>query len=384
MQLSLRAFLREPRVADAPGPLPRDWVLAAAMMVTTVLEVVLRDDLAWPAVSLLIGWVAAVLLPWRRVRPVLAVGLTFGMIIAFDIMIFAVDRGTTNLWSAASVLLMLFALFRWGSGADVLRALPFIIGAYLAGTITDYTGPSDVIGGFIVLGLTAESAVLVRSFVESRAQQITEAKLRERQVLARELHDTVAHHVSAIAIQAQAGRFLAGQDSLQGATDALEVIEEEAARALDEMRSMITTLREEDAEVEMMPQRGLRAVEELAMPPSLDTPRVEVELVGDLERLPSSVQAAAYRLAQESITNAVRHARNATRVDVRITGSRDDVRVTVVDDGEQVRAERNGGGGFGLVGMAERASLLGGTVEAGPRPGRGWKVDAVLPRRVAT
>ena len=82
-----------------------------------------------------------------------------------------------------------------------------------------------------------------------------EAKLRERQVLARELHDTVAHHVSAIAIQAQAGRFLAGQDSLQGATDALEVIEEEAARALDEMRSMITTLREEDAEVEMMPQR---------------------------------------------------------------------------------------------------------------------------------
>jgi signal transduction histidine kinase len=383
MHLSLRALLGEPRIENAPERLPRDWLLTTVIVTTTVLEIVLRDDLAWPAVSLIIGWTAALLMPWRRTKPLLAVGLTFGMIIAFDIVIFAVERGTANLWSAAPVLLILFSLFRWGSGHDMARALPFVLGAFTAGIVTDYTGLSDMIGGIVILVIVAESGLLVRGFITNQGQQITETKLRERQILARELHDTVAHHVSAIAIQAQAGQFLARQENLEGATNALEVIEEEAARALDEMRSMISTLREEDADVEMMPQKGIASISDLAMASSLDTPRVEVELAGDLDRLPASVQAAAYRLAQESVTNAVRHARNATLVDVRVDGGRDDVRVTVIDDGEPVRIERPATG-FGLVGMKERASLLGGSVEAGPQSGRGWKVDAVLPRRVST
>lgn len=265
----------------------------------------------------------------------------------------------------------------------MVKALPFIAAAFVAGNITDGDGLSGLIGGFIILAVTAESGLLLRSAVDSRSQLITEAKLRERQTLARELHDAVAHHVSAIAIQAQAGQFLAGQGSLEGASDALETIEEEAARALDEMRSMIATLRDEDADIEMVPQRGISAIEELAMAASPDTPRVEVSLDGDLDRVSPSVNAAAYRLAQESITNAVRHARNATQVDVRVTGSEGDVRVTVTDDGDPVRGERNGAG-FGLVGMAERAALLGGSVTAGPGPTQGWIVDAVLPRRSPT
>jgi signal transduction histidine kinase len=106
--------------------------------------------------------------------------------------------------------------------------------------------------------------------------------------------------------------------------------------------------------------------------------RVDVALAGDLENLPPAVAAAIYRIAQESITNATRHARDATRIEVRVTGDRDAVRLTVRDDGGVVVA--NGAGGYGLAGMAERATLLGGTLVAGPAPGRGWSVDAVVPR----
>jgi signal transduction histidine kinase len=107
---------------------------------------------------------------------------------------------------------------------------------------------------------------------------------------------------------------------------------------------------------------------------------VDVELVGDLEGLRPMVGAAVYRIAQESITNAVRHARDATRVDVRVIGEPDCVLVTVIDDGEPGAASPPG---YGLTGMSERAALLGGRLEAGPNAGRGWVVTATLPRNGA-
>ena len=108
--------------------------------------------------------------------------------------------------------------------------------------------------------------------------------------------------------------------------------------------------------------------------------RVELELSGDLDDLRPAVGVAVYRLAQESITNALRHARHASRIDVRVEGDDDCVRLTVVDDGEiQART----GTGYGLVGMSERAALLGGTLAAGPGTDRGWTVAAVLPREGA-
>ena len=100
---------------------------------------------------------------------------------------------------------------------------------------------------------------------------------------------------------------------------------------------------------------------------------------GDVDDLRPSIGAAVYRLAQESITNAVRHARHATRIDVRVVGDADSVRLTVVDDGDPTSAARSAWG-YGIVGMTERAALLGGTLEAGPGPGSGWTVSAVLPR----
>ena len=101
---------------------------------------------------------------------------------------------------------------------------------------------------------------------------------------------------------------------------------------------------------------------------------------GDLDRIAPSLGAALYRIAQESVTNAMRHARHATRVDVEIVGDEESVRMTVRDDGET--SALRGPDGYGLIGMTERAALLGGRLVAGPGETRGWLVDVVLPRTV--
>ena len=128
-------------------------------------------------------------------------------------------------------------------------------------------------------------------------------------MLARELHDTVAHHVSAIAIHAQAGRALAAT-SPASSVEALEVIEAEASRTLAEMRAMVRVLRNQEP-AEFAPQPGVADIDRLADAGRVG-PHVEVVLSGDLAGLPSPVDTALYRMAQESVTNALRHARAAT------------------------------------------------------------------------
>jgi signal transduction histidine kinase len=110
-------------------------------------------------------------------------------------------------------------------------------------------------------------------------------------------------------------------------------------------------------------------------------PVVDVEVPGDLDELPLQVDAAVYRLAQEALTNALRHARNASRVEIRVVEAAGRLRLRVTDDG-QIDPVRPPSHGFGLLGMTERVQLLGGTLRAGPAPGRGWTVDAELPTKV--
>lgn len=105
-----------------------------------------------------------------------------------------------------------------------------------------------------------------------------------------------------------------------------------------------------------------------------------MEVSGDVVGVPPAVGAAIYRLVQESVTNARRHARHATRIEVRVTADDSSVRLRVSDDGDTGLLHPAGSPGYGLIGMIERAHLLGGTCEAGPDPGRGWTVTAVLPR----
>jgi signal transduction histidine kinase len=169
-----------------------------------------------------------------------------------------------------------------------------------------------------------------------------------------------------------------GASDPSAALDALVVIEEEASRTLAEMRAMVGALRHGE-EPDLSPPRGVADIERLTTRNG-DRPQVDVELSGDLEGLRPSVDAAIYRLAQESITNALRHARHATRIRVTVHGEDDRVRLTVGDDGDPGPFDPRSTSGFGLIGMAERAKLLGGTLDAGPNRNRGWTVQAVLPR----
>lgn len=374
---ALRSFWAEPRVPHPPARVWRDWALLVVLVPATILEGVLREDVAWRAVALGLGVAVVVLLLWRRTSPLLVVATAFGALVAVGVAAFFGADEPVGLYTSACVLLFPYSLFRWGSGRDAAIGLSIILVAGGVGVAGDFTGVVDALGGGVFLLSPAALGASVRYRAGSRLRETDQVKLREREQLARELHDTVAHHVSAIAIRAQAGRVLAASQP-NAAVEALEVIEEEASRTLAEMRTMVCALRQGE-EPDLAPQRGVADIERLAGRVG-DGPCVDVELSGPLGALRPSVEAAIYRLAQESITNAIRHARHATRVDVRVAGDDESVRLTVRDDGDRSPFGATPLPGYGLVGMTERATLLGGTLEAGPSPDSGWTVNAVLPR----
>jgi signal transduction histidine kinase len=124
--------------------------------------------------------------------------------------------------------------------------------------------------------------------------------------------------------------------------------------------------------------RGFGDIQDLATPEGAPGPRVQVEMRGELDDLRPGVQAALFRVAQEAVTNVKLHAASATRACVRISGEGDTVSLSVTDDGEPILGAR--ASGYGITGMEERVTLLGGTFEAGPGRERGWTVRATIPR----
>jgi signal transduction histidine kinase len=376
MPSAVRSLYAEPRAPGAPARVWRDWVLVAVLVPLAVLELVLRDDVPWPPVAFASCLLTIAALLVRRTRPFAAVAVAFGSFVVADVAALIAGGELVGLDTATSALILGYSLSRWGSGRELVHGVGFMLTAGVLATVVDSTGVVDALAGGMVLFFPLVLGATVRYRAGERGREIDQVKLRERQLLARELHDTVAHHVSAIAIQAQAGRAVAPARP-EAALRALEVIEEAASRTLEEMRGMVAVLRDGD-EAELTPQRGVADIERLARGAD-HGPRIAVELAGDLGALRPSLGAAVYRLAQESITNATQHARHATRIDVRVTGDDDCVRLTVHDDGEGASGGA-GTSGYGLIGMRERAELLGGTLDAGPDLGRGWTVSAVLPR----
>jgi signal transduction histidine kinase len=374
-----RSYWAEPRAADPPGPLRRDWVLVAVLVVAATVETFARDDLAWNGVSLAVTIGVALLLPWRRVHPLLVVALAFGTVSAVESASLVRGVEWEGLTTTVFLLVLPYALARWASGREVgagllILSVPLVLTAVAGDPI------GDLVGGAVVLLLACAVGFAVRYADELRAEEIAGLRSREREELARELHDTVAHHVSAIAVRAQAGQVVAATQP-EAAAEALSVIEEEAARALEEMRSMVGTLREGEG-ADLRPQQGVHDLRRLEGNGGGAGPRVVVTI--EVDGLRPSVDAACFRLAQEAVTNALRHARQASEVLVRVDGDDDHVRVTVVDDGRGSATPTASTPGFGLVGMAERAKLLGGTFDAGPGPGGGWTVAATFPRRAPT
>lgn len=372
----LRSLWNEPAAPNPPRRVWRDWLLVGLLVPLAVVEFLFRDDLIWAPVALLLAVGLAPTLLWRRTRPLLVMVIAFGILMVLNVSALVASVGSVGMYSSVYVLLLLYALLRWGSGPAIAIGSVLAVATAAVGIWATYTSVGDTVAAVIFFTFPAVLGALVRYWSTSRSREVDQVKLREREQLARELHDTVAHHVSAIAIQAQAGRVLA-ESRPDAAVDALRVIEAEASRALAEMRAMVRALRDSD-ETDLAPQRGVGDIPLLAGTVS-DVPRVEVSMDGELDDLSPSVAAAIYRLAQESITNAVRHARHATRIDVRVRGDHECVRLTVVDDGDPTSFGRTAWG-YGLIGMTERATLLGGTLAAGPGADRGWTVSAMLPR----
>ena len=352
-------------------------MLVGALMVTALLEGVFRDDVAWrPLVTVEAIALAPVLL-WRRTKPLACVVVVFGTALVLGLASLAVGVPAGGLVTMIYVLVLVYALVRWGSGREIVIGLSVVLLTAVVSTVADYRGPAEVIGGFAILLAAAAGGAAFRYRAESWRRALDQIRNQERVGLARELHDVVAHHVSAIAVQAQAGRTMAGQRP-EAALEALSVIEAEASRTLKEMRAMVAVLRD-GAQVDYAPQPGIADLVSLARGDQV--PVVDVELSGDLRRLPVQVDAAVYRLAQEALTNALRHAHQASRVEIRVDEGAGRLRLRVTDDG-QIDPARRTSHGYGLLGMRERTQLLGGTLRAGPAPEGGWAVDAELPTEV--
>nr|WP_237534503.1 histidine kinase [Streptomyces sp. SID3343] len=351
-------------------------MLLAAGLGGVVLEATLRENVVWrPVAVVFVVWLCLLSL-WRRTRPLAMVTLAFGSVILLQLAsLVAALREPVGPNTAAVVLVLVYALPRWGSGREIVLGSAVILTAFALCAVTDETPAVEQVGGFVFLLLPGLIGAAVRFRVAGRERRSEQLRSREREQLARELHDTVAHHVSAIVIRAQAGRVLAGTDP-SAAVEALEGVEEEGARTLEEMRAMVTALRNRGAGAELAPPAGVADLERLVRNPG-GRLRVDLGLDGELDTLPPALDAAVYRIVQESVTNAMRHAVNATEVVVRVTAERRTVRVSVRDNGHRTGRGR---AGYGLAGLRERAALLGGKLQAGPGTEQGWQVEAELPR----
>ncbi|MFJ3385423.1 MULTISPECIES: sensor histidine kinase [unclassified Curtobacterium] len=244
---------------------------------------------------------------------------------------------------------------------------------------------------------TAELAV-------ERERNAVQAVALERVRIARELHDVVAHHVSLMGVQAGAARRVLERDPALAASS-LGVVEDSARTAVEELRKMLGTLREDDREddrdadrdtdrdadgrrVDAPSTEGLARIAELAAAATAAGRRAEYTVVGDERPVPPTVATVAFRIAQEAVTNVLKHAGPDARADLRLRYLPDAVEVEVTDTGVGSRAsrpssgdgtDRSRDGGLGHVGMRERVAAVGGRIEIGPRARGGYLVRAWLP-----
>ncbi|WP_369240155.1 sensor histidine kinase [Streptomyces sp. R21] len=263
--------------------------------------------------------------------------------------------------------------------AGALLVLPVRGDAMLS---SDVTGLEMI--GLLLVGLVAGLAGYLRSMDYRRTVAVSETRRSERLAIAADLHDFVAHHVTGILVQTQVARMMAdtGSDELD---PVLAGIERAATEALASMRRTVGVLRNTGPETaDRRPVGDLAGIADLL--DGFAIPGQQAILRRDpavSDGLPHEVQAAAFRVVQEALTNIRRHAADATHIEVRLRDDIGRLAVTVADDGlggTQLPVAAHGGG-FGLVGLKERVTALGGELNAGPRVGAGWEVRAVFPAR---
>jgi signal transduction histidine kinase len=226
-------------------------------------------------------------------------------------------------------------------------------------------------------GAVAARVAEAEERAEAHRQQAARSVAEERLRIAQELHDVVAHSMSVIAVQAGMGVHVIDQQPAE-AKQALEAISRTSRSTLHEMRRLLGVLRGEEGERVHVPAPGLGDLP--ALVEQVRSAGLPVDLVvdGDTTDIPLGVDLSAYRVVQEGLTNVIKHAGPASAV-VTVRYAPGEVVVGVSDDGRGVAAAASDNGGHGLAGMRERVAVWGGTLEAGPVPGGGYRVVAHLP-----
>jgi signal transduction histidine kinase len=268
----------------------------------------------------------------------------------------------------------------------------YLLTSTVAGIVTR-NDPKGTVGNWVFISIVFGVAWLVGFAFSGASRQAEEAKERarraerereerallavseERARIARELHDVVGHSVSVMTVQASAVRRLLKPEQ-EREREALLIVEQTGREAMAEMRRMVGVLRRPEEAPALAPQPSLEHLDKLVEHARESGLPVTLTVEGDAVQLPAGVDLTAYRLVQEGLTNALKHAR-AKNAQVVVRYSNGFVELSVTDDGTG-----DGGGdsgGHGLVGMRERISVYGGDLEAGPRPEGGYRLRATLP-----
>jgi signal transduction histidine kinase len=258
---------------------------------------------------------------------------------------------------------------RWGASALVTFAS--LSGAVVAAFVT----------GLYVRARRAHVASLVERAARlefERDQQALLAAAAERARISREMHDVVAHSLAVVVSLANGATAKLSRDPEQS-REALESISEIGRQALADTRRLLSVLRAEESTAVRAPQPGIEQITDLVDHAASTGLAGTLTVRGDPVPVAVGPALAAYRIVQEAITNAVKHAEGASSVAVALTWAPTCLQIAVTDDGHGTRQSAGSGGGFGLVGMRERAALYGGTATAGPRHQGGWQVNATIP-----
>lgn len=354
-------------------PTWRDWVIALVLGVACTAELFTDPEFTWPWAQLCVTAVAFAVLPYRRAAPFWAALVAFTA--EFLIQLTAGFAGEIVLSPFAHLIagiMLMYSLCRRAEQLQVVLGLALLSSMVFLGELAE--------GESIVVSLSYAAfpwlplmllALSMRYREHLKAALHSQIRLTERNTLARELHDTVAHHVSAIAVQAQMAQFVIESQPAQAA-DAMKAVEETANTAIDEMRRMVGVLRSDDDRARTAPATDLAFLCR-----SGATPHVQLEGITNLSSMPAPIATAVYRIVQESIANATQHNRGATLIMVTTSILDGDVVLKIINDGTPT--SRRAGRGYGLLGMSERVAALEGTIEAGPIEPTGWRVVVTLP-----
>ena len=351
-------------------PTRLDLALAAVLLVVSQFEVWAFGLAGGGAAAA--GSLAAVAIAsaWRTRLPVVSAAAVLGAAI-----VCAKTSGQPG--SVTFAVAELLAFYRLGTLADRPRAYAGLGLGLLSGlALTDHLSLNKylavAVGAFVIPWLVGTVA-LRRSNARDLATARDRAVADERARLARELHDLVSHNVGMMVVQAGAGEVLLDKDP-ERTREALHAIETGGREALLELRRLLGLLRGSGAD--LAPQPTLARLDELVERVRSTGLDVRLEVEGKAEHVAPAVDLSAYRIVQEALTNVLKHA-EATRADVVVRWSRTQLEIEVQDDGAGPSGD--GAPGHGLAGMAERVAVLGGSLEAGPRGDRGYRLRALLP-----